>query len=887
MIETLTEPEGSTSKWIWFPFLMLFASFACVFLTMWNTDRADWPTENSVIWVIGFSLAILFPVIVCHLHAIFLFRRISWLTWWFCISNIVVLGFWIYALIRPAEFNLEEPLVSSWFFSCCIGGPLGGFLVFGIMKKFVPHWIGLKQANSRHVQRKLSLRTMFYWLTSFGILLGAMVNPQVFNFVDDERLVPFPFWLVIAALAVALFCLFVFPVVLGWLRNAKPFWQAAIALVTFSFMIPVVFFAWLTIDRMASHVSVFEGSINTTVLMTYMSVFAIVWYAICSQAGLITEADPSKSKLRSLLNRVLSPMGRGIRYMGVALAGLMVVFMVGWSYVHFLSGGPERNAELVGRAFLESLPGKNVEMDLEERVNLLRSKDVRPADNMALQILKIVKPQVGPELKESTLYKFAESLGMSPAELDRIPSINFCDEALESHTAYRESLEKALPDEPSYEFLVDESEETDNIRLLRQMSEEQKKEVFAEYMSGWWDPDERLLINAPWTDEEYPPGAEFLARHHDKILAIRKAAGCSSYFCPFVSVGRKTFETPKGKLFKAPGFLLTANGFRNVGNGNIEEAMLDCEALWKLASHSTNDQDSKLERDVSFNLASLAGRLNLAIVCSDELSKDQIMILNAKQRVALKLLAQESWYELDFQSQKTTFVQEMVQRPEVSLLGREIFEFDGIFGVYQRHPEFIDWQVFESEFDKLAIQIQRANRQAVLGEIGCNELETQRLAVVAGVSPNRRTFTHAYYSSFGNQLITLFQGPKTKGKMLGQSAFSFLQRFRIPSYHFRSLRILNETGAAIETYRQVHSQYPESLEQLVPEFLEEIRTDPCSNDGSSFTYVPAKGSAPNHNEFVLYSTGHDGVDDGGDLFDDLVYIQRPRNLLEYLVGENF
>lgn len=59
---------------------------------------------------------------------------------------------------------------------------------------------------------------------------------------------------------------------------------------------------------------------------------------------------------------------------------------------------------------------------------------------------------------------------------------------------------------------------------------------------------------------------------------------------------------------------------------------------------------------------------------------------------------------------------------------------------------------------------------------------------------------------------------------------------------------------ACKRYSSAHGSLPESLEQLVPQYLKSVPTDPCT--GKSMTYVrPAQGG------FVLYSAGPDGVDD--------------------------
>ncbi len=63
------------------------------------------------------------------------------------------------------------------------------------------------------------------------------------------------------------------------------------------------------------------------------------------------------------------------------------------------------------------------------------------------------------------------------------------------------------------------------------------------------------------------------------------------------------------------------------------------------------------------------------------------------------------------------------------------------------------------------------------------------------------------------------------------------------------------TAIAIECFRRNNGELPEKLEQLVPEFLDELPTDPF--DGRPLRYTIRK------NGYTVYSVGDDRADDGG------------------------
>ena len=67
---------------------------------------------------------------------------------------------------------------------------------------------------------------------------------------------------------------------------------------------------------------------------------------------------------------------------------------------------------------------------------------------------------------------------------------------------------------------------------------------------------------------------------------------------------------------------------------------------------------------------------------------------------------------------------------------------------------------------------------------------------------------------------------------------------------------LGVTACALERYRKAKGSYPDTLTQVVPDFLSKIPTDVI--DGKPLSYRPEGG------RFVLYSIGWDGKDDGGE-----------------------
>jgi hypothetical protein len=77
----------------------------------------------------------------------------------------------------------------------------------------------------------------------------------------------------------------------------------------------------------------------------------------------------------------------------------------------------------------------------------------------------------------------------------------------------------------------------------------------------------------------------------------------------------------------------------------------------------------------------------------------------------------------------------------------------------------------------------------------------------------------------------------------------------------------SERGAAlmlaIESFAYEKGRFPASLEELVPEYLDELPLDPYAMDPKIWQYRLLDGSTQDGRPYVLYSVGIDGDDDGG------------------------
>ena len=65
---------------------------------------------------------------------------------------------------------------------------------------------------------------------------------------------------------------------------------------------------------------------------------------------------------------------------------------------------------------------------------------------------------------------------------------------------------------------------------------------------------------------------------------------------------------------------------------------------------------------------------------------------------------------------------------------------------------------------------------------------------------------------------------------------------------------------AAHEYQRIHAEFPASLKQLVPEFLDDVPIDPLSDSGSAMNY-----RRDAIDRAIVWSVGSDGKDDGGEI----------------------
>ena len=84
--------------------------------------------------------------------------------------------------------------------------------------------------------------------------------------------------------------------------------------------------------------------------------------------------------------------------------------------------------------------------------------------------------------------------------------------------------------------------------------------------------------------------------------------------------------------------------------------------------------------------------------------------------------------------------------------------------------------------------------------------------------------------------------------------------------HNQALVNEGQIACALERYRLAHREYPETLDALVPQFIEKLPHDIIGGQPLHYRRMadqPSQSSGSASGKFLLYSIGWNETDDGG------------------------
>ncbi len=361
----------------------------------------------------------------------------------------------------------------------------------------------------------------------------------------------------------------------------------------------------------------------------------------------------------------------------------------------------------------------------------------------------------------------------------------------------------------------------------------------------------------PWTGDEIPPLAEWVAENKAPLDLIVEASTRSRYYSPSPTLLDQSDSSLIGMLspnlegLRDAARALAARAMWNLGEGRPMDAWRDLLALHRLARLLCRDGATLVDQLVAIAFDGIAADATFTLLDGADLTPDQ---------------ARQIQHDLAALPDLTSMAQSIDQAERLMVLDmlctasrdglRELYESLMWFGdddadawvVQPLSMTSVDWNVVLREgnrwHDRLAAAARlpnRADRNAALGQVAddlhqsCTQASEPSQWLGALFSRQQRG------QMAGVVMLKLFL-PATRASFEAQDRAN-------------TTLALERLAAALAVYRAEHGTYPEKLEDLVPDVLPTLPVD--LHHAKPFIYQR------DGDGYLLYSAGPNGTDDGG------------------------
>ena len=452
-------------------------------------------------------------------------------------------------------------------------------------------------------------------------------------------------------------------------------------------------------------------------------------------------------------------------------------------------------------------------IDFREKINRELARGVTPQNNAAVLLVQMLGPRV---LSEVASQPFCQALGIPDFASEKSGYV------------------------PEFAYLQEAYPELEGEKL--------------------WEVQQSFdqITTRPWTRDEYPIWVAWLARNAAAFSTTTDASRRQRYFHPLIpgSVGGdspETFvETPLPLADEVRGLAraLIARAYLAIGERNGREALDDLYTIRRLAQLASQS-GSLIEWLVADSIDRRLLEVERQLLARGLLSSDQVAEYIA--------FLQTHWLVMDLDRRVDLFERSMLLDivQSIDRYGWRIIS-DRAKGNGQHPPRgswfgnllagMADWSaatvVVNDYYDQLVAVLRNESSDA------------ERLGQLIDVV----TTTHQSYDLLREQssFRMLLAGPVSRGRWLGSQ---FMHLFAPDlcgvvraEIRYKIRHDLSELAFAIEAYRLKHRVFPETLEQLVPAYLEAIPRDRANGEPLDYQ-TTARG-------YTLHAPGVTQLPDG-------------------------
>ena len=365
-----------------------------------------------------------------------------------------------------------------------------------------------------------------------------------------------------------------------------------------------------------------------------------------------------------------------------------------------------------------------------------------------------------------------------------------------------------------------------------------------------------LSLEGPWQTADAPQVATWLDKLNGQLTGVINAVRREGYYCPLVKThpGYSPIDILLPHLGKSRSIAraLQARAFHSLGQDKISRAIEDIISMERLSRLITHEQ-FLISHLVAISIESLANQASRELLVQKDLTAKHVARLRASRRLGPRRLNVEFKISLE-RAFALDGVTDILRDANTQAMGRihkkvlaeteidphEMFDLErALRRVNDVYDRLADPPRQNSRVDawSRSIETMLSKRRGDPEEILARVRELQENEARAVQTEIRELVTDA----ITNLMLSLITPAFESAIKSDRQSLAFSQ--------------LVDLGLALRAYQFAQGRYPETLDALVPEYVEAIPLDFAT--GAPLKYE-RRGDG-----VVVYSVGPDGEDDGG------------------------
>ena len=377
-----------------------------------------------------------------------------------------------------------------------------------------------------------------------------------------------------------------------------------------------------------------------------------------------------------------------------------------------------------------------------------------------------------------------------------------------------------------------------------------------------WRAEWTHVLNQPWTSQDYPKWGAWVEEYDEAIDFLVAASRKSHFYYPMVVSEYRNEESLSREPFwefrhrQAYALILSCRAMNSLGEKNGEAALEDVLALYRwsrLHGQSLSIAELCIHGSHQFAFSSAQTLIRHGNLNEEQLQRFQSTLagLPEGKDLAARIDRGERLITLaDLQDMnlKNLSISDWVSRGDA---------------VPSSWPTgiWMDWNAAMAEVNRLFDQGVEALREETT--------DKRRIERVAELDEEQDAWIDQVWMK---HLLSL-TGAQTRGRLLARNLAMLYAPWddgllALEVTHKVQMDLV-QLGIALEQFRLAKGQYPERLEELVPQWIEVLPIDRFTDAALKYHTI--------EDSYVIYSVGRDSIDNGGaEDFDVVFFIDRTK-----------